>query len=195
MARDCEFYELRSSLLSYYNYCIKKGKEISEDTYENYCTNFNHDNCPIKNQSDSSGCFITTILCNILGKKDDDKIMENMRGFRENILKNNPKYYNILWEYDRIGPVIANCINNDPEKLKLANNLYTGVLTNINEHIENGENEKAVARYQIMVLELIKHYNLKEVYDLVKDSFNVEKFDVKSSGHGKVRIKPKEKLV
>lgn len=192
---SCTYYRWESSLFGGDYYCTKKGGVVNSDIYARYCRDYNYSACPIYKQEASSGCFITTILCNVLGKKDDDKIMENMRSFRENILKNNPKYYNILWKYDRIGPVIASCINNDPEKLKLANNLYTSVLTNINEHIENQENEKAVARYQIMVIELIKHYNLKETYALVKDSFNVNELDVASSGHGRVKMKLKEKLV
>ena len=83
---------------------------------------------PIKKDTGSytpTGCFITTIVCNILGYEDNCELLTLFRNFRDNTLKINPKYISILLEYDQIGPLISLRIqkekNNDRLCLGLMN--------------------------------------------------------------------------
>lgn len=144
----------------------------------------------------SSGCFITTITCQILGKNDDDLILNDLRAFRDNILQQNTQYFDILKEYDSIGPVIANYLFNDPDKIQLATCLYQNIIIPINELIQKKEYQKAVEAYYQMTLLLINYYGLKHHYNTLKENdYDYPNFNPRLAGHGRKRIKtPSPKL-
>ena len=50
--------------------------------------------------SDSGGCFITSMLCHVLGFEDHCDIMDTLRGFRDVKLKQAGCYTELLNEYD-----------------------------------------------------------------------------------------------
>ena len=64
-----------------------------------------------------SGCFITTIVCKLLGMPDDCEVLTTLRDFRENYLKNTEEGKKLLIEYDEKGPIISKCLNNEEPKL------------------------------------------------------------------------------
>lgn len=55
-----------------------------------------------------SGCFITTIVCEILGYEDNCDVLQTLRFIRDNYLKKTEQGRMLLQEYDIIGPVISN---------------------------------------------------------------------------------------
>ena len=94
----------------------KSQKEYWGDRY--YCT----ETCKYKDASEKacysyvkkleggyqpSGCFITTIICEILGYEDNCELLQTLRFIRDNYLKKNTAGRALLQEYDIIGPVIS----------------------------------------------------------------------------------------
>ena len=53
------------------------------------------------------GCYITTMICDVLGKEDTCEALEVLRSFRNDVLQKDEKYAPILYEYDVVGPKIA----------------------------------------------------------------------------------------
>lgn len=66
-----------------------------------------------ENRRPSTGCYLTTIICNILGMEDHGESLECLRNFRDNYMLNHPELYPMLIEYDLIGPKIAEHISED----------------------------------------------------------------------------------
>lgn len=102
----------------------------------------------------TSGCYITTIVCDILGFSDDCTTLMVLRKFRDNIMKHDNKYHSILEEYDRLGPRISECISKDMEKQELAQRLYNKYLIPTTQLINNHQYTEAVSCYKQMVNEL-----------------------------------------
>ncbi len=187
---SCTYYQYKGGLFSGDYWCCKKDCRVDDATYYKYCRDYNYDECPIYKHSESSGCFITTIACQILGKKDDDVVLNDFRNFRDNILQKNPEYYDILKEYDVIGPMIAEAIQHDSDREVLASHLYQCALLPIHHHIEEKEYGKAVEKYYLMTLMLINYYGLKHEYNQIKDqNYGYQEFIPSLSGHGKKRVK------
>jgi len=193
MSDLCDFYEWQSGLFCGDYYCQKKGATITTDTYNKYCKNYNYNNCPIYKEASnsSSSCFITTVVCNILKKRDNDEILQNLRLFRNDILHTNKEYHDILKEYDIVGPILADCIINDKDKTKMAAFLYYHVLIPISNRIIQKNYDDAVEKYYLMTLSLVNYYGIKHQYNGIKKDKNYlnYEFDPKTSGHGLKKIK------
>ena len=192
MSDLCDFYEWQSGLFCGDYYCKIKKSTISTDTYNRYCKNYNYNNCPIyKENTNSSSCFITTVVCNILGKRDNDELLNNFRKFRDNILVPNEKYHDILKEYDVVGSKVSELIYKDEDKEKMAVGIYINALLPINDRIEEQDYDTAVEMYYIMTLSLVNYYGLKHEYNRIKDkNYNNYEVNKDTIGHGlkKVRI-------
>jgi len=109
-----------------------------------------------KNPTVDSACYLTTIVCEILGYSDDCKTLNILRIFREEILKKDIKYHDLLCEYDIVGPIIAKSIRNCLKPEILANFLLINYINPTVECIENKKYELAVHIYKYMVEELKK---------------------------------------
>ena len=182
----CTYYTFKSSLFGGDYWCDKKKCAVNEDIYYKYCRDYNYDECSIYKQGSGSGCFITTVTCEILGNQDNAPIMNNLRCFRDNVLQNDSKYYDILKEYDVIGPKLADCIRNDKDKEKMALGLYQNVLVPVANLISEKEYDKAVEKYYVMTLMLVNYYGLKHDYNDIKDDdYGYQSFDPSVSGHGR----------
>lgn len=141
---SCTYYRWNGGSFTGDYWCDKKNERVNNDIYQRYCKGYYYDECPIYKKSNSSGgCFITTIICDILGKNDDDKVINNLRNFRDNILTKDEKYKSILIDYDNIGPVIAYEISKDKDKEKLSIGLYDLILTKVSDLIDNKDYEKS----------------------------------------------------
>ena len=161
---SCSYYKFSSSLFGGDYWCAKNDCRVDEETYRKYCRDYNYSSCPIFRKVDSSGCFITTIVCDILKKPDDDKVMKNLRYFRDNVLSQNSNNDDILKVYDNIGPVIADKLIKDNDRTKMADGLYNNALVLISEQIEKKDYTKAINNYMVMTLMLINYYGLKSAY-------------------------------
>lgn len=185
---SCPYYEYKSGLFSGDYWCDKKDCAVNDDIYYQYCRNYDYSSCPIYKHTESSGCFLTTIVCNLLGKSDNDTILNDFRNFRNHILQKQEKYYDILKEYDTIGPVIKDAILIDSNRQIIANGIYQNGLLPIHHLIQQKNYDQAVENYYVMTLMLINYYGLKKEYNQLKDKnyYNLN-FDPTKAGHGRRR--------
>ena len=196
MDNSCRYYVYEAGLFTGGNYCNVSGRKerISEDYYNRYCRHdYNMRDCPLHKKygpyMSPSTCFITTVVHDILGKKDDDKLLNNLIRFRDNILQKDKKYAELLQDYDNIGPIIADCIWCDKDAEQMANGIYDIALVPISQMIENKEYDKACEKYYLLTLSLINYYGLKHKYNHDKDLGLYENdFDINKSGHGGKRL-------
>ena len=189
---SCKYYQWQSGIFGGDYYCIKEKCIIETDHYKSYCRDWNYDKCPIYNHTESSGCFITTVVCQILGHNDNQPVLNNLRNFRDNVLQKDNQYEEILKEYDFIGPIIADCIINDPDREHLAQAIYSGGLLGINQNIIEGNYDNAVYNYKKLTEYLKVRYKLeKQCAELKANNYGCTNYDQTKGGHGKIRIKVK----
>jgi len=190
---SCTFYDYKSGLFSGDYWCKKKDCRVDEDTYYKYCRGYNYDACPIfKERESSSPCFITTVTCQILGKNDNDPLLNRFRSFRDNVLQKDKKYGDTLKEYDVIGPQIADCLINDKDRAKLAKGIFETVLLPVDILIQQQKYEEAVEKYYIMTLSLVNYYGLKHEYNQIKEKdygYQQGEFVPNLAGHGYKRVR------
>ena len=138
------------------HYCSKKGKYLKPTT--SACSSFVKNNA--KEGYQRAGCYITTIVCNILGYPNDCNLLVTLRDFRENYLKQNSEYLPLLIEYDQIGPIISDSIVNDPDAKITAIENTRNFLIPCVEAIKAGNLDKAIEIYKSLVLLLKLKYAL-----------------------------------
>ena len=175
----CDFLDYKGGFLSGSWYCTKKKDHIDKHTKDKYCDNsLRYRDCPIYRESGySSGCYITTAVCDILGYNDNCEELETLRSFRENWMKseeNKERCLPILEDYKIVGREISNKLFFDPDKEKKAGiilDLYIKpAITNINEE----KYEEALEIYETMTFNLIDHYKIDDSI-LIGDYTNLNK--------------------
>jgi hypothetical protein len=113
----------------------------------------------IENSKPKSGCFVTTTVCDILGKKDNCDELETLRKFRDTKLLTNINLENLVFEYYNISPILVKIINNHKNKQEFAETLLNDYLKIIVEQIKNSEDNKAIALYKKMIKKIKKEKN------------------------------------
>lgn len=104
----------------------------------------------------SSSCYLTTITCEILGDEDNCSTLETLRIFREEVLKRNTEYHDLLCEYDIVGPLIAQAIRNSLKPQTISRFLMDTYIEPTKACILEGKIELAISIYKYMVEELKK---------------------------------------
>lgn len=185
---SCSFYRWNGGFFGDY-WCDKKNEKVNEDIYSRYCRGYSYDECPIYKQSDvSSGCFLTTVVCNILNKDDQDPVLETMRGFRDEVLQNNEQYFELLKEYDSIGPLLAYKLDHDRQRVEVSKALYSNVLMTVSSYIKEKDYIHAVKWYKSMILFFVDYYGFMDVYKTYKSSADQDEFfDPRTAGHGYIK--------
>lgn len=161
--------------------------EFLGDDRKGYCSYYKcyyypGDSCNHQTK-DSSNCYITTIICDVLGYSDDCGVLNTLRGFRNNVLQRDPKYLKLLLEYDIVGPEIAKnikeeCTKNNDKELWIQ--FYNSYLSSAANYIENNQTDLAIERYTEMVNALKEYYGLASLDEMI------ENYDMTKGGHGKV---------
>lgn len=134
-----------------------------------------------KDKQSSGGCFITTLVCDIMGQNDNCDVLQSLRSFRNDIMHNHELFRNILLEYDILGPYITRALRMDKESKSVANALYTTSITKVSEFIKKKEYSKAVRLYKEMTNGLVEYYGIKK--NINPDY--IDNMDIKLSGHGR----------
>lgn len=134
-----------------------------------------------KCQSNSSGCYLTTIACEILGMSDNNIYLYTLRKFRKEKLQKDDKYKEILVEYDIVGPIIANKLKKEINKDMIAKNLLRMGIAKTVYHIMNDEDLEAIKTYTTMTKLLIEAYNIK----IKPTEEQIKNSNINLSGHGK----------
>lgn len=160
------------------------------DNVKGYCSWYRSyfypgDSCSHQNPREiSSGCYITTIICNILGYDDNCGILNVLRDFRNTVLQPNPEYKSLLMEYDYLGPDIADCIEQEYKEThdeELWIQYYNFYLSPIANFILEDKKKEAVERYTEMVNSLKQYYGMSDLQEIIPN------YDASKGGHGKVK--------
>lgn len=103
-------------------------------------------------------CYITTAVCNCLGKAPDCYELTVLKDYRDQYLDQTPEGHELVESYYDIAPTIVKRIEKEPDKDRIYHQLYESYLMPCIHEIENQEYEKCQARYEEMVLELKEKY-------------------------------------
>ncbi len=110
--------------------------------------------------SKPGGCFITTIVCDIIGLDDDSSILKAMRSFRDDYLAKHEEYIPLLIQYDSIGPEIALHLQCDKNKKKIARKLVANYLSGCVFLLQQKKFDDAASLYYEMVEYLASYYDV-----------------------------------
>lgn len=175
-------------------WCNKKGEKIRANDIA--CSRF----CRCSSRSSSSakklydysmshssnvkcGCYITTVICEILGLDDNCDYMQVLRHFRNNYLQKNPNTLGLLVEYDVIGPVIADHLRHDAKKEEIACNLMHQYIIPCVMEISDEKYGDATITYSSMTKNLIERYAIDG--KLPEVTFDPNE-DYSEYGHGRI---------
>ncbi|MGA9211598.1 twin-arginine translocation signal domain-containing protein [Kaistella sp.] len=165
--------------LNFILYKIEKDKMIAGD-YKFAKENFGkeiileiHDKCHaiIRNEKlklelkfgfsetlEEPACFLTSACVFQKGLPDDCKELTLLRSLRENVMKPNAKYSNLISEYEIIAPKMLININKASNKDEVLDYIYTHLVQPSVNYIESGKNEEAILHYTDFVQEMKNHY-------------------------------------
>lgn len=99
----------------------------------------------------TSGCYITTAVCEEYGKPDDCYELTAFRGFRDNWLVQQPDGEALIKQYYDTAPAIVEQINKQPHRAEIYRHLKEHYLDKCLTHIENGENAACKKLYITMM--------------------------------------------
>lgn len=170
---------------------MKEWKYADDDKCRYYCDAYSRSSSDAQKAYDfskqskgNSGCYLTTITCQILSMKDDNVYLNTLRNFRNNYLQTSREGLELLIQYDEIGPQISRCISKDSEKFNIAYTLFNNYIAPITLDIMDLEYEKAISQYMEMTNKLIKYYNID---NSVKTK--VDEIEPSLTGHGVLQKK------
>ena len=171
-------------------WCERKGEYhyASDPKCGNFCEAYSRYNSARENMyhnsADSgSSCYLTTIMCDILGYPDNNYYLNVLRNFRDYVMKTNSKYIPLLYTYDIVGPMIAYELSKDKDKKVISQVFFDKYITKSVSAIEAGKNQTAIDIYTSMTSELAKKYNIN--MNIV--SPKISEIDMNTLGHAKVR--------
>ena len=172
-------------------YCSEKGEDhyATDNKCYSFCEAYSRSNSSRQNMFDysrghqGSGCYLTTIMCQILKYPDDNYYLNTLRSFRDNIMKPNPKYIPLLITYDTIGPMIAYELEHDKNKEEIASTLFNKYITRAVTAIENEKNNEAINIYIAMTATLAKKYNI----NLNLININNQNYKQEDLGHARIK--------
>lgn len=103
-------------------------------------------------------CYITTAVCETLGKPDDCYELTVLRGYRDGYLMSCPDGEELIRRYYDVAPTIVKRINRLPDRREIYREVWDSYLSPCIALIENGENEACKELYIKMVEELQEAY-------------------------------------
>ena len=109
-------------------------------------------------QKESSGCFITTAVCQCFGKSDDCYELTMFRRFRDNWLMQQPDGKALIAEYYATAPAIVSCIDGREHPADIYQQIWQRYLSSCLKHLEQGEYKACKERYIAMVCTLKAKY-------------------------------------
>lgn len=103
-------------------------------------------------------CFITTAVCQELGKPDDCEELTAFRAFRDGYLRSQPDGEALIQEYYNIAPGIVSCINTCSDRHESYARIRESYLEPCYQALCAGELERCKAQYVRMVRDLEQEY-------------------------------------
>jgi hypothetical protein len=177
------------------HYCREKNEDHypTDPKCNSFCRAYSRSRSTIDNMcedarkynSNTSGCYLTTIMCKLLGQPDNNYSLNKLREFRDNVMKKEVKYFPLLMMYDQVGPIISQNLAEDPEGKDLAEAYFNKYITQAVKLIEEGKNKEAIRIYKAMTQVLADRYQIVIPFIDV----NSEEVIPSELGHGRI-LKP-----
>ena len=104
-----------------------------------------------KKSSGSTLCFITTAVCEYLGKPDDCPELMDFRGFRDNWLRFQPGGAELIREYYECAPELVRKMKASPAYERICRVLWSDYLIPCRQMIHKQELEQCRNHYVAMV--------------------------------------------
>jgi len=111
-------------------------------------------------EKESSGCFITSAVCTALKKPDDCEELMLLRAYRDQIKQESDSTSRLIAEYYRVAPKIVDCIDQDPQSVKIYRDLWDNDIAETCNLVRNGKHAEATRRYIKMTVGLCKKYDV-----------------------------------
>lgn len=137
-----------------------------------------------------SGCYVTTIVHNIL-KLDDNCIeLETLRNLRKD-MQQDVRCAGLLYEYDTVGPQIAEdieqefIVNNEEEKeksLELYTLIFNFYIQKTARLYRENKYDEAIIHYKEMFNSLKDRFGYKELPYIIPEDYNYS-----TGGHGYIK--------
>ena len=145
---------------SYARKCNNCANDLTD--YNNYHHRWVCPECGTYNMSENSscvcgyntGCFISTAICEIIGKDDDCDELQTLRGFRDNVLCKEPSLKAMVDEYYLISPPLADALRKMSNKHEIAEELFENHIDIILKQINQNKISETVSSYQEMISHL-----------------------------------------
>ena len=109
-------------------------------------------------QKKSSGCFITTAVCQCFGKSDDCYELTMFRRFRDDWLMQQSDGKALIAEYYATAPAIVSCIDGREHPADIYQQIWQRYLSPCLKHLEQGEYKACKEHYIAMVCTLKAKY-------------------------------------
>lgn len=134
----------------------KQCRSERKPQYRSYSTtvttsNGSSTNTAEKHSSKGTFCFITTAVCEYLGKDDDCVELNTLRAYRDNWLKFQPGGRELIAEYYNIAPLIVSRLKASPQYAVCCEMLWDEYITPCLCMIAKGEYEDCKQKYIDMV--------------------------------------------
>lgn len=185
---SCTYLDLSDG--NYYGkyYCNKKwDRHLATDTAcDSYTKAYSRDRGTIENAIDfskgknNSGCYITTMLCDILKLSDSNYYLNTLRNFRDNYLAKDNQYKELLVEYDIVGPQICHYLLVDRQNKLIAAKMFFNYIKPVVSLINDKMYIDAINRYKMMIEALKCLYGIEANIT----EYEIASCDISKSGHG-----------
>ncbi len=103
-------------------------------------------------------CYITTAVCESLGKGDECEELNILRSFRDGYMAYVPGGVQMIQEYYDTAPRIVSIINTQPDSGKLYRELYDNYILPCIDMIKNDKMKECMAHYCAMVKNLLARW-------------------------------------
>lgn len=143
--RDC--LALTERMVELWNEKGITNMHLMHSTYDDIAGGFDH-----------KLCYITTAVCESMGKPDDCYELQTFRDFRDGYLMETKEGQNLVDEYYEIAPGIVMLINMQQDAEKIYEGIYKKYLLPCLGFIEKGNKEACRRHYEAMMRGLQKKY-------------------------------------
>jgi hypothetical protein len=110
------------------------------------------------NYKQKGGCFITTAVCQSMGKADDCYELELLRNYRDTYLRVQCDGESLISEYYEVAPKICTKIDTLPDNTTIYSSIYRQYILPCVKLIEKQEYDECKNTYSIMVNTLKQAY-------------------------------------
>ena len=167
----------RNDSIMFCGSCNEKGYCLQIRSYyypdDSICSHYRNKDSYVP----GNGCFITTIVCEMLCLDDKCNVLETLRGFRDNVMHKDEKYASLLHEYDTVGPQIAKELR-DENDYELANAMLDYYILPTVCLVKEKKYDEAVNKYAKMTKALENYYGIQYNGEIE------DKYNYVTGGHG-----------